>query len=386
MQAHPVSFRFSIPTRLVFGQGCSASLAAEVAAFGVQRVLLVYDPGVAAAGLVDGPRQQLTAAGFAVCEFGDVMPNPPDYCVAEAAALARREQVQLLVAIGGGSTIDAAKAINILLTNPGCIADYEGFGKVGKPGLPLIALPTTAGTASEVTAVTVITNTAGKRKMVIGGAHVAAGLALADPELTKVMPPAVTAATGMDALTHAIEAYLSRAAMPPSDVMALEAVRLISQHLPLAYASGTDADARAGMLLGSVMAGFAFNSAVLGLVHSLAHPLSAHFGLPHGVANAICLPHVLAFNAPAVPERMRALAQAMGLDTVEQTDEQLSHGVVEAIHTLNRQLGMPGLAACGIGPESYGLLADDALQEASTPFNPRTASREDLMAMLAAAA
>jgi alcohol dehydrogenase class IV len=205
---------------------------------------------------------------------------------------------------------------------------------------------------------------------------------LADPLLTVGMPKLITAATGMDALTHAIEAYVSKAAMPPTDVMALEAISLIGKNLAKAFSDGKDIAARSAILLGSMMAGFAFNSAILGLTHSIAHPLSAHFDVPHGVANAIGLPHVMEFNAQAVPERSRNIAVALGIDTQGMSDEQAAVAAVEQIKALNRALQIPTLAEYGITRDRFERLAEDALEEASTFFNPREASKQDVLALL----
>lgn len=377
-----MEFTFGIPANVRFGAGVSSQLGSIVVGLGARKVFAVYDKGVKAAGLVDPLLDGLRTQGLEVIGYDEVLANPPDVQIESAAQLARSHAPDVLVAIGGGSAMDSAKAINILLTNPSPIQQYEGFNKVQQPVLYLIAIPTTAGTASEVTNVSVVTDTRRIRKMVIGGQHVSASLALADPLLTLGMPPAITAATGMDALTHAIEAFVSRAAMPPTDAMALPAIELITGNLVRAHANGQDLEARSAMLLGSLMAGFAFNSAVLGLAHSIAHPLSAHFHLPHGVANAIVLPYVMAYNAPVAPQKFRRIAQAMGIDTQGLGDEDAATAAVRKVTALNAVLGMPRLTDCGIRREHLARLATDALLEASTPFNPRTPSHEDVLGIL----
>lgn len=380
-----MEFMFGIPSFVHFGEGVSNKLGEIAAGMGAKSAFVVYDKGVKAAGIVDGLIASLNQAGILTTEYDGVVPNPHDTLIEEAAARARLANADIVVAIGGGSAIDAAKAINILLTNPSPISAYEGVNKVSVPTRPLIAIPTTSGTASEVTAFSVVTDTVRTKKMVIAGQFVGATVALADPLLTVGMPKAVTAATGMDALTHAIEAYVSRAAMPPTDVMAREAISLISRNLAKAFDDGKDVAARSAMLLGSMMAGFAFNSAILGLTHSIAHPLSAHFDLPHGVANAIGLPFVMEFNAQAVPGRFRDIAVAMGIDTQGLSDEQAARAAVKYVKTLNRALMIPTLSECAIPKDSFERLAEDALAEASTFFNPREASKQDVLAMLESA-
>jgi len=377
-----MEFAFGIPGFVRFGPGISAKLGEFAAGMGAKTAFVLSDPGVKGAGLVDGLIAALQAAGIAAIEYDQVKANPPDVQVEEAAQLARKANADIVVAIGGGSTIDCAKAVNILLTNPSPIQLYEGFDQVKQAGKPLIAIPTTSGTASEVTMVSVVTDTVRTRKMVIGGQHVGPTLALADPLLTIGLPAAITASTGMDALTHAIEAYVSRAAMVPTDVMALKAIELISQNLVRAFEHGEDADARSAMLLGSMMAGFAFNSAVLGLAHSIAHPLGAHCHLAHGVANAIALPGVMAFNAPAVPGKLRDIARAMGVNVNGLSDADAAQAAVDAVSALNRALQVPTLSACGIDRALFDRLAEDALQEISTMFNPRTPTRQDILAIL----
>jgi alcohol dehydrogenase len=377
-----MEFAFGIPGFVRFGPGISAKLGEFATGMGAKTAFVLSDPGVKGAGLVDGLIAALQAAGIATIEYDQVKANPPDVQVEEAAQLARKANADIVVAIGGGSTIDCAKAVNILLTNPSPIQLYEGFDQVKQAGKPLIAIPTTSGTASEVTMVSVVTDTVRTRKMVIGGQHVGPTLALADPLLTTGLPAAITASTGMDALTHAIEAYVSRAAMVPTDVMALKAIELISQNLVRAFEHGEDADARSAMLLGSMMAGFAFNSAVLGLAHSIAHPLGAHCHLAHGVANAIALPGVMAFNAPAVPGKLRDIARAMGVNVNGLSDADAAQAAVDAVSALNRALQVPTLSACGIDRALFDRLAEDALQEISTMFNPRTPTRQDILAIL----
>lgn len=377
-----MEFMFGIPSFVHFGEGASKKLGEMALGMGAKKAFVVYDKGVKAAGIVDGLLASLQAAGIESIEYDGVLPNPPDTQVEEAAAIARAANIDIIVAVGGGSSIDSAKAINILLTNPSPINQYAGLNMVKVPGKPLIAIPTTAGTASEVTAFSIVTDTAQTKKMVIGGQFVGATIALADPLLTVGMPPKITASTGLDALTHAIEAYVSKAAMIPTDVMALRAISLICNNIVTATKDGSNVEARSAMLLGSMMAGFAFNSAVLGLVHSIAHPLSAHFHLPHGVANAIGLPYVMEYNAQTAPARFKEIAAAMGIDVTGMSDAAAAQAAVELVKNFNKELEIPTLKDCGVTKDMFDRLAEDALQEISTLFNPRDPSKEDVLAIL----
>jgi alcohol dehydrogenase len=379
-----MQFQFGIPSQAIFGEGSIQKLPEVLEQFDAKKVLLVFDSGVKEAGIVDSIHYQLKATQVDIVIFDKVLPNPPDTIVEEGAELAKKEQVDTIVAVGGGSTIDCAKAINILLTNPGPIHQYDGLNLVKKPTKPLIAIPTTAGTGSEVTAFTVITDTTGLKKMVIGGQHCGATIALLDPELTVGLPPAVTAATGMDALTHAIEAYVSKAASIPSDVNALKAIELIFNSLEEAYKNGTNKEARTKMLLGSMLAGYAFNSAVLGLVHAIAHPLSVHCGLAHGVANACCLPYVMEFNAEAehVAKRYKDIAVAMGLNIEGLSVKEAAQAAIEAVKTLAKAIDIPTLSEAGVTRDQFERLTEDTLKEIAILFNPREATKEDVLRIL----
>jgi alcohol dehydrogenase len=377
-----MEFMFGIPSFVHFGEGASKKLGDIAASFGAKKAFVVYDKGVKAAGIVDGLIASLNAAGVTTIEYDGVLPNPPDTQVEEAAALARSANVDIIVAIGGGSSIDSAKAINLLLTNPSPISLYEGINIAKVPGKPLIAIPTTAGTASEVTSFSIVTDTVRTKKMIIVGQFVGATIALADPLLTVGMPPKITSSTGMDALTHAIEAFVSKAASPVTDVIALKAIELISHNIAKATKTGSDLEARTNMLLGSMLAGYAFNNAILGLVHSIAHPLSAHFHLPHGVANAIGLPYVMEYNALTTPAKFKLIAVAMGIDVTGMTDNAAAQAAVELVKNLNKELEIPTLKDCGVTKDKFDRLAEDALVEGSTFFNPRDPSKQDILSIL----
>lgn len=377
-----MEFTFGLPSQTVFGAGSSKKLAELVSSYGGKTVFCVYDKGVKQAGVVGELVKIMVDAGLKVVEYDGVEANPTDMIVEDAADQARKAGVDVIVAIGGGSSMDCAKAINIVLTNPGPINDYDGLGLVKNPTKPLIAIATTAGTASEVTGFTIITDTKRMKKMVIGGPFVGATVALLDPELTISLPPSITSSTGMDALTHAIEAYVSKAASVPSDINALKAIRLISHNIVEATGNGSNVDARTNMLLGSMLAGYAFNNAVLGLVHSIAHPLSVHCGLAHGVANAAVLPYVMEFNAEVVPDKTSDIAVAMGICEAGLKAGDGAALAVKEVKRLLRKLQIPTLEEAGVKREQFDRIAEDALNEISTLFNPREVTKEEVIGIL----
>lgn len=378
------SFRFTVPTIVKFGCGTSEEIGSVVKELAVKQVLCIYDEGIKNSGIADQIINQLHLEELQVVAFEKVTANPTDSIVTEAAEFAKEHEVEAIIAIGGGSSIDCAKAVNILLTNPGSIHQYEGRDTVKIPTKPLIAIPTTSGTGSEVTAVTVITDSKKSRKMVIGGQHCGATIALVDPLLTVGLPPAVTAGTGMDALTHAIEAYISKGASVMTDINALKAIELISGNIYESTSNGTNIEARSNMLLGSLIAGVAFDSAGLGLVHAISHPISSHCGVPHGTANAILLPHVLAFNGvdERVRRQMRDVASSMGLPNHGIDDQEIVKSIVEKVTDLNHKVNIPRLREAGVKKENFTTIAEDALKERSMTFTPRTATKEDIMAIL----
>ena len=373
-----MSFVFDIPSTLFFGESYSNKCGELLNNIGAGKVLLVCDQAMVSLGMAAKLTAILEAAGLEHVTFADVEPNPTDELVHKAANFAADHKVDALLAIGGGSVIDCAKAVNILLTNGGKISDYEGVNKVAKPTLPLVMVPTTAGTGSEVTSVTVVTDTRRHKKMVIAGQFVGGRIAVCDPMLTVKLPAAITSSTGMDALTHAIEAYISTLASPVTDGIALDAITLIMGSLEQAVAAG-DIKSRSDMMLGSFMAGMAFNSALLGLVHSLAHPLSAHYNTPHGVANAVFLPHVMTYNLGSFDSKLKALASAMGIDG-EQSD--LGDRIVSRLQQLATTIGIPQLKDLGVPETDFTMLAEEAMLEMSTMTNPKQPTVAEIVDLL----
>ncbi len=377
-----MQFQFSIPSSIAFGEGSAQSVGHIVLGMELNRVFCIYDEGVRKAGVAEIVVASLKDAGLDVVEWDGVVANPSDLLVEQGAKLARETECEVVVAVGGGSVMDVGKAISVLLTNESPINQYEGINMVKTPAAPLVAIPTTAGSASEVTAFAIITNTVKSKKMVIGGQFIGAKYALIDPLLTMSLPSSVTAATGMDALSNAIEAYLSINASVPTDLNALKAIVLIRENLAASVLNGADLQARSNMLLGSMLAGFAYNSAALGLAHSIAHPLAVHCGMQVGTASAAVLPHVLEYNAEAAPDRICDIGVALGLTFAGKDEEQAIKETVAAIKELSQSIGIPSLKESGVSRDLFTRIADDALKEISTIFNPRDPKKEDIMEIL----
>ena len=377
-----MSFQFFVKSNLVFGKGAAAQLPELLKGYGLKRVMLVYDGGVKAAGIAEKIAAEIAKAGVEMTVFDGVIPNPTNEVVEEAAVIAKRDGVEGFVAVGGGSSIDLAKAVNVLMTNPGRIGEYGGMNMVKNSCLPLIAIPTTAGTSSEITNVSALIDTEKVVKYVVIDNKIVASDVICDPELTRTMPVSVTAATGMDAITHAVESYISNMATALTEYNSLKGLEILYRNLPLAVKDGNDMEAREQMMLGCIITGFAFSNANLGMVHAIAHTLSAHFGLPHGMANAAVLPYVMEFNAEAVPEKMVELAKAIGLEPSGDlaADKFL---LANALKALCKEVGIRTLSEQGITKDSFGMLADDVLKEPVLGFNPRQGvTREDVLAVL----
>lgn len=377
-----MSFQFFVKSNLVFGKGAAAQLPELLKGYGLKHIMLVYDGGVKAAGIAEKIAAQIEKAGVEMTVFDGVIPNPTNEVVEEAAVIAKREGVEGFVAVGGGSSIDLAKAVNVLMTNPGKIGEYGGMNMVKNNCLPLIAIPTTAGTSSEITNVSALIDTEKVVKYVIIDNRIVASDVICDPEFTRTMPVSVTAATGMDAITHAVESYISNMATPLTEYNSLKGLEILYRNLPLAVKDGNDMDAREQMMLGCIITGFAFSNANLGMVHAIAHTLSAHFGLPHGMANAAVLPYVMEYNAEAVPEKMVDLAKAIGLTPSGDlsADKFL---LADALKALCKEVGIRTLSEQGITKDSFDMLADEVLKEPVLGFNPRQGvTREDILAVL----
>ena len=290
------SFSFELPTRIEYGVGATEKLTESIKELGSRKVLIVTDKGIEASGLLPAITEQLATAKLEYEIFSEVEPNPKDHNVHAGTETAKGFQADCLVAVGGGSPIDCAKSIAVLATHGGAVRDYEGGHKISGNVLPLIAIPTTAGTGSEVTFSSVITDTGEGFKFTVKHPSMAPRVALLDPQMTITMPPGLTAATGMDALTHAIEGYTAKVSEPLADAAALYAIELVTKYLKTAVFEGTDMEARAGMLLGSVLAGIAFSHSDVASVHCIAEALGGKYDTAHGVCNAVVLPAQMEYN------------------------------------------------------------------------------------------
>lgn len=373
---------FFVSSNVIFGKDAVKELPKMLKGYGAKNVMAVYDAGVKMAGIAEKVLAEAQKANVKITVFDGVMPNPTNEAVEEAAALAQKEGIDVFVAVGGGSSIDLAKAVNILMSNPGPIGQYGGIGKVKEPVLPLIAIPTTAGTSSEITNVVALTDTEAVCKYVVIDNKLVPDKVIADPEFTKTMPPSVTAATGMDAITHAVESYISNMATPLTEYHSLKALQIFYKNLPKAVADGSDMEAREQMMLGCIIAGFGFSNANLGLVHGIAHTLSAHFHLAHGMANATVLPYVMEYNADSCPGKMAELAQAIGLPLSGDVDKDKLL-LSEELLKLTKQLGIQTLSQQGINEQDLDMLAEDVLKEPVLNFNPKQGvTKEDVLGIL----
>jgi alcohol dehydrogenase len=376
---------FQIPSAVHFGNGAAAQTGPEAERLGLKKVLLVTDEILLRTGAVKPALDSLTGANVEIVIFDKVASEPVLAFVEKGLRLLRQKKCDGIVAVGGGSPIDTAKAIAVMATNPGKIEDYMGIGKIKNPGLPLIAVPTTAGTGSEMTIFTIITDTNRDVKMLIGSPHVMPRIALVDPLMTVGMPRGLTAATGLDALTHAIEAYVSLKAQPLSDVMALSAIERLFNNLPQAWANPNNIAARTETLLGAMQAGIAFSNASVALVHGMSRPLGAYFHIPHGLSNAVLLGVVMEFSIMGNPVRYARIAEAMGLDTTGLLPVEAAEEGVELVKRLVADLQVPSLKELGVDKKRLDKvveqMAKDAIASGSPGNNPRIATPQEIAAL-----
>ncbi|MBI4964942.1 MAG: iron-containing alcohol dehydrogenase [Desulfomonile tiedjei] len=369
---------FHIKTKVFFGLGGISTLGELARELGVGRFLLVGDPALATNGLLDEAVKSLKAAGLEGETFRKVEPEPYLDNADEAAGLGKGAQADLVVGMGGGSAMDTAKAASILITNGGVAEDFIGLNRVNAPGTKTIMIPTTAGTGAEVTFTAVFTNRQTKAKGGINSPHLFPDVALLDPELTRSVPPDVTAATGMDALTHAVESVTSRSSTVFTEALALEAIRLIGANLRRAVFHGDDIEAREQMLLGSLLGGLALADAGVGAAHALAYPLGGFYRIPHGLANAILIPHVMKFNLPAAERHLSLIARSLGEPVEGLPPRRAAAAAVEAVKTLCADIGIPAvLSEVGVPKSDIPALVESAMK-VTRPVenNPRTLSAE----------
>lgn len=388
------TINYFLPPRIEFGAGAIGNLAVHVNSFSAQRPLVVTDEGVTTAGILSASVEPLIQAGIDYTVFDAIQPNPTDHSAIEGMKVIRAERCDMVIAVGGGSVMDAAKAIRILSTHEPPLEPYYvdggGAARIGANLPPLICVPTTAGTGSEVSQGALITDTSFNttnrpRKRAISTPHNMASLALLDPNLTLGMPPALTAATGMDAVTHAIEAYVATRYHPIAEGVALQSLKISAANIRRAYQHGDDITARGNMLIASTMGAFAFQKG-LGAVHSLAHQLSTEDPIPHGVANALLLPPVMEFNRDHAVDGYANIAEALGVDTTDMTKHEAATAAIDEIKALNSAVNMPnGLGEAGLDPQRIPKLAKDAMLDHCYKSNPRPCTEEDMLNLFNAA-
>ncbi|NHH81451.1 iron-dependent methanol dehydrogenase [Burkholderia gladioli] len=377
---------FFIPCVTLIGPGCARETGTRAKSLGGSKALIVTDAGLHKMGLSELIAGYLREAGLQAVIFAGAEPNPTDINVHDGVTLYQQAGCDFIVSLGGGSSHDCAKGIGLVTAGGGHIRDYEGVDKSSVPMTPLISINTTAGTAAEMTRFCIITNSSNHVKMAIVDWRCTPLISIDDPRLMVAMPPALTAATGMDALTHAVEAYVSTAATPITDACAEKAIELIGQWLPKAVANGESMEARAAMCYAQYLAGMAFNNASLGYVHAMAHQLGGFYNLPHGVCNAILLPHVSEFNLIAAPERFARIASLLGERTEGVSVNDAAASAVAAIRRLSASVGIPsGLAGLGVKAGDHELMATNAQKDACMLTNPRKATLPQVIAIFEAA-
>ena len=365
------------------GAGAIQHIVDEVRSRSFKKALVVTDKDLIKFNVVEKVTALLDKAGLAYEIFDEVKANPSVDVIKKGVAKFKQSGADYLIAIGGGSPIDSSKAIGIIINNPEFedVLSLEGVAPTHQKCVPIIAIPTTAGTAAEVTINYVITDEANKRKFVCVDVHDVPAVAIVDPDMMSSMPKGLTAATGMDALTHAIEGYTTKAAWALTDALHLEAIRLIAKHLRGAVENTKEG--REGMALGQYVAGMGFSNVGLGIVHSMAHPLSAYYDTPHGIANAVLLPYVLEFNASATGEKFREIARAMGVKGVDDmSQDEYRKAAIDAVKQLSKDVGIPEkLHMIGVKQEDLVALSQDALKAVCTGGNPRECTAEDILAI-----
>lgn len=376
---------YFLPTRNLFGEDSVKEAGTLMQSLGGKKIMIVTDSFLAKT-MARCIQKILTDAGLESIVFGGAEPNPKDVNVVEGLKIFNQNQCDAIISLGGGSSHDCAKAIGLVASNGGEIKDYEGVDKSSKPMCPMIAINTTAGTASEITRFCIITDTSRHVKMAIVDWRVTPQIAINDPKLMVGMPPSLTAATGMDALTHAIEAYVSTAANPLTDAAALMAITMITQYLPKAVANGEYMKARDKMAYGQYLAGIAFNNASLGYVHAMAHQLGGFYNLPHGVCNAILLPYVEEFNLIGNANRFRDIAKAMGENIEGLSTMEAARKAIAAIRQLSEQVGIPAnLSGLGVKEKDFEVMAENAMKDVCQVTNPRKATKEQVIGIYKAA-
>ena len=379
-----MAYRMILNETSYFGAGSRKVIAEEVAKRGYKKALIVTDKDLIKFGVADQVIAVLKDANIPYEIFDEVKPNPTVKNVKAGIAAFQAAGADFMIAIGGGSSMDTSKAIGIIINNPefSDVVSLEGVANTKKKSVPVIALPTTAGTAAEVTINYVITDEENVKKMVCVDPNDIPTLAIIDPELMLSMPRGLTASTGMDALTHAIEGLITLGAWEMSDMFETKAIEMIAKWLPKAVENPSDIEARDGMATAQYIAGMAFSNVGLGLVHGMAHPLGAYYDIPHGVANALLLPFVMEYNKEAAKAKYRTIAEAMGVDTSSMSDDEAADAAVKAVTDLAIRVRIPQhLSEIGVPESGLPTLAQAAFNDVCTPGNPRQTNVEEILAI-----
>ncbi|MGU8471693.1 L-threonine dehydrogenase [Clostridium perfringens] len=377
-----MSYKFFMPSISLMGADCLKDAGEQVAELGFKKALIVTDKVLGQIGIVKKVTDVLDNKDIEYAIYDETKPNPTVKNVNDGLELLKEKECDFVISLGGGSAHDCAKGIALLATNGGEIKDYEGVDKSKKPQLPMVGINTTAGTGSEMTLFAIITDEERHIKMALVDKNLTPIIAVNDPMLMLAMPKSLTAATGMDALTHAVEAYVSTAATPITDACAEKAIELISNYLVNAVENGQDVEARDMMAYAEYLAGMAFNNASLGYVHAMAHQLGGFYNLPHGVCNAILLPHVQEYNKATSASRLAKIAKIMGGNIEGLTDEQGADLCIDMIKSLSQTVGIPeGLGVLGVKESDFETLATNALNDACSLTNPRKGNLEEVIAI-----
>lgn len=377
-----MSYKFFMPSISLMGADCLKDAGEQVAELGFKKALIVTDKVLGQIGIVKKVTDVLDNKDIEYAIYDETKPNPTVKNVNDGLALLKEKECDFVISLGGGSAHDCAKGIALLATNGGEIKDYEGVDKSKKPQLPMVGINTTAGTGSEMTLFAIITDEERHIKMALVDKHLTPIIAVNDPMLMLAMPKSLTAATGMDALTHAVEAYVSTAATPITDACAEKAIELISNYLVNAVENGENVEARDMMAYAEYLAGMAFNNASLGYVHAMAHQLGGFYNLPHGICNAILLPHVQEYNKATSASRLAKIAKIMGGNIEGLTDEQGADLCIDMIKSLSQTVGIPeGLGVLGVKESDFETLATNALNDACSLTNPRKGNLEEVIAI-----
>lgn len=370
-------FDFILPTKIRYGRGMISALGDELLLAGSKRIMIITDRGLVNTGLVDKLIEIIKDMKMNVFVFDDIEANPKDYNVKAGAQMAKDNLIDTIIAFGGGSPIDAAKGVAVLAKQGGEIKDYSGFGKISGNCLPLITIPTTSGTGSEVTFSSVITDTKSMYKFTIKSVHIAARTAIIDPELTISVPPMITASTGIDALTHAIEGYTAKCTEPIAEAMGLYAVEYIVNNIVKAVKNGNDIEARDNMMMGSLLAGLSFSHADVASVHCMAEALGSLYDAPHGMCNSILLPYVMEYNLSTTVSKYARIARVMGIK--EEDNYNAAVKGIKRIKEISKEIGLPGIRSLNINPEEFSLLAEMSEKNGSNSSNPRKITKKEYL-------